>query len=85
VIEFDRAVVPEQAVGALVEPLPVAIDPPIDARARWTDRRTLEVMPTSALVASRYTVSLNDELADDTNGFHFAFLHAPAPAAQTAP
>lgn len=76
-IRFDRAVVPFQAVGALVEPLPVAIDPPIDARARWTDRRTLVVTPTTDLAPTRYVVSLTDELAENTNGFGFGFVHEP--------
>ncbi|MEO8699520.1 MAG: MG2 domain-containing protein, partial [Kofleriaceae bacterium] len=77
-IRFDKPVVAESAVGKPADPATVAVSPAFTWSGFWQDTRTLVVDPTERLAAStKYTVTLQGDLATRTQAFAMSFVHRP--------
>ena len=71
-LAFDRPMVPGEAVGRRVAPVPFSVDPPLTGRAQWKSDRELTLRPDRPLPPStRFTVTLSGELRS-LDGHHLA-------------
>ncbi|HMI91400.1 MAG TPA: hypothetical protein VK509_08555, partial [Polyangiales bacterium] len=63
-IRFDRPMVPIDAVGPALSPVPVHVEPELPLRAHWEDAKTLLLRPELEWKSStRYTLALDAKLA----------------------
>ena len=62
-VTFDRPMIPLDRVGQVVDPSPLALDPPLPGRVRFTDQMTLALLPDERPRPSvRYRVKLDPSL-----------------------
>jgi uncharacterized protein YfaS (alpha-2-macroglobulin family) len=77
-IRFNRPVVAEEQVGALLSQVPIVVHPAVRVAASWTDRQTLLVRPLTRLRPStRYRVAFTGALPEVAGGGSFSYVHRP--------